>query len=425
MISGFKVSNFRSFQKETSVEIRPLTLFFGFNNSGKSALLRALPLIGDSLCSNARSPIALDSEAAGGGIYRDLTGDVAFGAGRTIKFNVCITIEGLEYSVSWHVNDIPERRIQVIGNVTIFSDNRCIWKATWKPELTDSGVSYEYEIEQEGVAVQTLELKFRGLVPEKVPTISTDARIVFENLRELGGNVMWMHAVRKTPPRGIKPRGTSPTFPGTHGEETLEILSADAILSSWGKLGNFVSNWYEAIGRNLVPSWEGDLFALKSFPISGNGSSATLFPDSGEGLIQVLPVLVSLALASRGEGDDPNIICIEEPESHLHPKLHSHLAEAMCEIAKAGRSKLLIETHSENILLRVQRAIADGMNPDLVLVYWVRQDSDGRSWIEPVTFDAGGRPSENWPAMVFSEDIRQAGLLLKSQEERFGKDAAQ
>jgi predicted ATPase len=43
---------------------------------------------------------------------------------------------------------------------------------------------------------------------------------------------------------------------------------------------------------------------------------------------------------------------VEEPESHLHPGLHAALAERFCELAERGTdARLLVETHSENILL--------------------------------------------------------------------------
>ena len=40
-IQSFTLKNYRSFVDRTTIELRPLTLLFGYNNSGKSALLSA------------------------------------------------------------------------------------------------------------------------------------------------------------------------------------------------------------------------------------------------------------------------------------------------------------------------------------------------------------------------------------------------
>jgi len=80
--------------------------------------------------------------------------------------------------------------------------------------------------------------------------------------------------------------------------------------------------------------------------------------DVGEGVAQVLPVLVACAMASEGKID---ILAVEEPESHLHPRLQMALAAHFCELARQSKPpKVLLETHSEQVLLRVQLEIAEG-----------------------------------------------------------------
>jgi len=62
-IQSFTLKNYRSFVDRTTIELRPLTLLFGYNNSGKSALLRALPLLADSLNGQSSTPINMESPA--------------------------------------------------------------------------------------------------------------------------------------------------------------------------------------------------------------------------------------------------------------------------------------------------------------------------------------------------------------------------
>ena len=62
--SALHVRNYRSFPGPQQVELRPLTLFYGGNSSGKSALVRLLPLLADSVGSEDGGPLNLSSPAA-------------------------------------------------------------------------------------------------------------------------------------------------------------------------------------------------------------------------------------------------------------------------------------------------------------------------------------------------------------------------
>src|SRR5262249_5612613 len=95
--------------------------------------------------------------------------------------------------------------------------------------------------------------------------------------------------------------------------------------------------------------------------------------DAGEGMMQMLPVLVGAAMARRHDKGGPFILPVEEPESQLHPDAQRDLARHLCAIAGgASPPVIVLETHSSAILLAVQLEIAAGRLPkDRVLAYWV------------------------------------------------------
>ncbi|WP_020503887.1 AAA family ATPase [Lamprocystis purpurea] len=66
-----KLQAYRSFRDETSIDIRPLTLLYGFNQAGKSTLVRLLALLADSLAPGA-GPLDLRSPAARGATFKEL-----------------------------------------------------------------------------------------------------------------------------------------------------------------------------------------------------------------------------------------------------------------------------------------------------------------------------------------------------------------
>ena len=73
----------------------------------------------------------------------------------------------------------------------------------------------------------------------------------------------------------------------------------------------------------------------------------------GVGVSQLLPVLVLCLLSEPG-----GVILLEQPELHLHPALQQRLADFLIAVARSGR-QLIVETHSEYIVSRLRRRIAE------------------------------------------------------------------
>jgi predicted ATPase len=182
----------------------------------------------------------------------------------------------------------------------------------------------------------------------------------------------------------------------------------------WGE----VSDWFEEHFHQvleLVEVAEEGYLALS--PVEAAGLRIPL-ADTGEGLAQILPVLVALAMARR-PNDAPQLVALEQPELHLHPAAEVALGEHLAEIAAApDPPTLVVETHSENLMLSVQLRIAEGsLPPDAVGAYWVERLEDGRSLARQVEFDDAGRTS-GWPEGVFSEDIHLARQMFRLRRER-------
>lgn len=114
-------------------------------------------------------------------------------------------------------------------------------------------------------------------------------------------------------------------------------------------------------------------------------------PDVGFGVSQVLPVLVQSFYAP------PNsIIIMEQPEIHLHPRAQANLADVLISAVKAreeGKDRniqLIIETHSEHFLRRLQRRIAEEDElHELVVAYFANTDQHPAS-LEPLQIDLYG-----------------------------------
>ena len=66
------IKGYRSYLEETRMELRPLTLLYGRNNAGKSALLRVLPILADSVRESALSPFDLTTVVGRQGSFLDV-----------------------------------------------------------------------------------------------------------------------------------------------------------------------------------------------------------------------------------------------------------------------------------------------------------------------------------------------------------------
>lgn len=89
---------------------------------------------------------------------------------------------------------------------------------------------------------------------------------------------------------------------------------------------------------------------VKSFDVQLN------IVDVGFGVSQIVPILGICLAAPQGA-----LIVVEQPEIHLHPAAQADLADFFIEIAKSGR-RLIVETHSEALLRRVRRRLAEMIN---------------------------------------------------------------
>ncbi|MEM7674685.1 MAG: AAA family ATPase [Myxococcota bacterium] len=406
-LDGYGVSNFRSFVDQAQVELRPLTLLFGYNGVGKSALLRMLPLVYHSLHTDGGEPLSTASPAARGATFAELRSALSSAPVMTLTLQ---TAEPGRPAIEYRIRDLPERRRQVVETLTL-SDAVDTFSLEW-----DAEVDGRYDASTGG----KVQLSMSGLMPQwRGGSDDWQQRIASVTKRLAAIDVHWLTALRTVPARRL-PFRAAPRRMDPSGEQAAPFLAYDRLDN--GHLLRAVSQWFAQNLRHRVEivteaSNMGEEFWPALVPVQASSSPVRVhLAQSGEGLAQVLPVVVLTQLARLGRVQPGALLAIEHPELHLHPGAHAAVAELLVQAAVEGDGcRLLVETHSENILLRVQLAVARGqINPKDVIIYWVRQLPDGRSVVDPIELDAEARPQgAGWPPDVFAEDLKQARELVR------------
>jgi predicted ATPase len=146
--------------------------------------------------------------------------------------------------------------------------------------------------------------------------------------------------------------------------------------------------------------------------ILGNSTDTVNIADVGFGVSQVLPVVVALLVAQPGQ-----LVYIEQPEIHLHPRAQVALAEIFAEAINRG-VQVIVETHSELFLLSIQTLVAENkIAPDDVKLHWFTRSADGSSTVTTAELDETGAFGD-WPEDFASTSLELTHRYLSSAEKK-------
>lgn len=413
MIPVTKVSfaRYKAFSDQQSLELRPMTLLFGFNSAGKSAALRVLPVLAAAMRERHQGvavPSVFDyaTPAIRGASFLDLLNSNH--PGGAIDFALDWPDAKLQFSVrnggSSEGEFVSDYRFSTARGAL---EVRLGGDSVWTHDVVGlDGVKSGLAL-FEGLEVS---LAKRG---EAGTEIEDD---VNARLDDFSLSVHWLGSIRSRPPRFYFYGPGTSILIAEDGVGTAEALRASSLAKDG--VSDAVSAWLEkACGCRLsFLETEGQVVSGRSlypFHLTSVASTATVsVQDVGEGIAQALPVVTLVQQAKFGVLGGRPILAIEQPELHLHPRASVMLSDEIVQCIADGSSAVhVIETHSESVLLSVQTAIVDKrLKANDVIVYWVTE-KDGSSFLLPVTFDEKGYPSENWPGSVFREAVSQARKL--------------
>jgi predicted ATPase len=235
----------------------------------------------------------------------------------------------------------------------------------------------------------------------------------------LSTSVQYLGPIRVEPER-LYGFSSDSTGVGVRGELTASVLleRGHDVISYPDTEGNLltgtlmsaVAYWVSQIeiGESVkVDDFGGHGVEIRVRPM---GSDLSVLPTAlGVGVSQVLPVIVLGLIA-----DVHDLIVIEQPELHLHPRMQGRLGEFFWALSKFGK-RILIETHSEHIVNRLRAVIAetDGDESWRLGLVFAEQENGITQYRQP-SVDEFGMLSEDWPAGFLDITPEESRRILRA-----------
>ena len=452
MLKKLRIENFKSW-RSAEVSFAPITAFFGANSSGKSSLIQFILLLKQTKDSPDRNlPLDFGNEES----LVDLGSfpSSVFDHDEKLKIGW-----NLEWSLSEELNirDPAERRrtlfsgnsISVtsevglrgnapVGDLLVYSFGGS------KFELRRDPARSEYHLQAIGPTqfrfIRTPGRRWTLSAPTKSHAFPDQARTYFQNSQFLSelelsyvkqmDEILHLGPLRAPPRRQYTWAGSRPLDVGPSGEQTIAaILAAEAhdlkinfrYRSPLLPFQQMIAWWLQKLG--LIHSFQ----VKEVAPGSGlyrvhvrrdENSADTLITDVGFGVSQILPALVLLNYVPSG-----STVILEQPEIHLHPAVQSAFADLIITVAMHRKVQLIIESHSEHILQRLLRRIAEGRSspfPEItnkdVRLYFT-QSKSGKSSLTELDVNLFGGV-ENWPDDFFGDQFGEVAARERAALQR-------
>ena len=459
MLTGMRLKNFKSWEDTGDIALRPISGFFGPNSSGKSSLIQALLMLKQTAESSdrgvvfhfgdQRTPVNLGDFASvvhKHDTSRDLKVSLDWKMDRTFEVRDTDTDEVVAE------NDFMGFEVASREVVRSSRKSLVVYQMSYRVGGAVFGMRRRRSQQRYDLFCEGVDFKFarsvgrphRSTPPVKSYGFPDQMRAGFRNagfvadlefeLEELLRNLYYLGPLRTAPERRYAWSDTQPSDVGQAGELAIEsILSSrergEKIGQGSGRprltVEQYVAQWLRKLELThefrVAPLAEG-VPMYEAMVRESAESAEVLITDVGFGVSQVLPVLVQCFYVPRG-----STVILEQPDIHLHPVAQALLADVLIDAWERRKVQVLVESHSEHLLHRLQRRIAEERISEEDVGMYFCSSSGGRSELTRLEVNEFGRIA-NWPKNFFGDMFgeiaatRKAGLTRQIEQEAATSD---
>jgi predicted ATPase len=447
MLTQLSVAKFKSWRHIRNMRLAPITGLFGTNSSGKSSVLQLLLMLKQTIESSDRAQVLEfgdEKSLTNLGSFRDIVyghekpGAMEFSLRWNLlkdlaiknpesKTDTLFSAQALAFSCQLDENG--SERAAVTRLVYDLEGNQFVLKrkgsSAGKYELTCQAEKFSFTRRQGRPWPLPSPIKFYGF-PDQVYADFQNAGFLSElqlALEQLFGQLYYLGPLREFPQRHYAWKGSEPADMGRRGERVVDAILTKGqrkYISTGHKrrrvtLEERVAHWLKELG--LIHD-----FSVKAIAENSNiyqvcvqkspSSAEVLITDVGFGVSQVLPVLVLCYYVPEG-----SVLLLEQPEIHLHPSVQSGLADVFIDAVKNRNIQIILESHSEHLLRRLQRRIAEeSLQPNDTALYFCNSSAEGSS-LTPLDVNLFGDIT-NWPKDFFGDEFGEMAAITRAAAQR-------
>lgn len=440
MLKSLHFQNFKSW-RDARADCAPITGFFGTNSSGKTSVIQFLLMLKQTKDGTDRA-ISLDLN--GDLVSLGTISDVLHGHDEDLPLQwdveFCLETELSISDASKETSSIISRSNQLSissTNVVLNGAPQANRLAYRLGELEFSLAPRTEQASQFDLTCQKLDsnaadfhfIRTQGRAwrlprPVKSYAFPDQARTYFQNAAFLADlesayeeqldKVYYLGPLRQYPQRDYLWTRSRPTDVGQRGEKAIDAILA---ATEARETRNLKYKAKHVSFQEMVAHWLREMGLIEDFRVEeiGNNSnrwqarlrtrknaSEVLLTDVGFGVSQVLPVITLLQYVPTGA-----TVVLEQPEIHLHPLAQAALADVIIQAATHRGVQVLLESHSEHLLLRLQRRIAEeAISSDAVILYFCDAPK-GESTLTKLDVDLFGNIL-NWPEKFMGDAFNEA-----------------
>jgi predicted ATPase len=452
MLRELQIKNFKSWADSGIIRIAPLTIFCGNNSSGKSSISQFLLMLKQTVESYDRQRV-LHLGEKGSLVDLGTFKDMVFKHNEENKVEFSLTFDTsnlkiIDATTPNSTNTYSKLKFEALlsyekrNSRTIVENFRY---TALNGEEKSFGLSLrqgKYDLTAENYSLKRQQGRAWKLPPpENFFGFPDEAVAYYQNTSFLNDlslaikiffkSICYVGPLRDNPERSYNFSGEIPPDVGVKG-----TIAINALLAAKGRKLQKGFKYPNESFENLIARWLKDMgliFEFKVEPI-GEGrkehevkvkihkdSPEVLITDVGFGISQILPVLVQCFYVAP-----KSTIIFEQPEIHLHPSVQSHLGDLFIETTKSRENgkdrdiQVIIESHSEHLIRRIQRRIAEEtISPEDVAIYFIHQEK-GQAKLQELQINLFGDVT-NWPDDFFGNDIDDLAAMTKAARERKNK----
>lgn len=373
-LTAVSLENFKAFQS-LKLPLRGLTLLTGENSSGKSSVMQALALLRQARDSGVLNDAANPSLMLNGDL-------VELGTGRDVL----------------HEGYVGEPLI----SIGLHSGDRMIsWEAKYEKDADslNARLVHGSDVELMGTMSLLATKSFQYVRADRVSPAVSFPRSYDASVRRRSLGSLGQHTTNYLVEFG-ELHQVHPALRNSQSESALLTSQVNAWMSEISPGVHISPRYLEGTDSVQLTYGYGGTAGL-------NASNARRPTNVGFGLTYVLPLVVAFLSAQPGD-----LLMIENPEAHLHPKGQTKVAELMARAASIG-AQVIVETHSDHVLNSVRINVKKGtVTPDDVAIHFSSRNGDKNEFITPEV-DANGRLN-SWPTGFFDEYESSLHYLLGS-----------